>query len=198
MLRALCRCPQLQLPPSTLMGLLEEEGEALLQGAPSNCTLTATSASASADHPAAAPGALPRNSHGALTLIASTSAQGLAVKSPASNAWVNVPLGPGQVAVVVGHNLSYVLGGALQPSVRCVTPPCGGGGGGAGAAAGATAAAGAQCGGRRVLLSYELCFRPGALLDPAAVLRRATGTEARAAAVGLPGYVRNRMNWHAL
>ncbi len=179
-LRALCRCPQLQLPPSTLMGLLEEEGEALLQGAPSNCTLTASSASA--DLPASSPACSPRDNHGVLTLFASSDQQWLAVEGLQGSSWTGVPLGPGQVAVVVGHSLSYALGGALRPRRHRLypqRPPE--------ALCSAATLVSAHCGSRRVGLVYELRFRPGAPLSAPDILARGAGTGAQAAAAAVPG-----------
>ncbi|KXZ48775.1 hypothetical protein GPECTOR_25g359 [Gonium pectorale] len=64
--------------------------------------------------------------------------------------WADVPLGPGRVAVLVGFSLSYALGGLVRPALHRVAPG----------------------GPRRVSLAYELCFRPGARIDPAEGLRK--------------------------
>ncbi|KXZ48774.1 hypothetical protein GPECTOR_25g358 [Gonium pectorale] len=97
---------------------------------------------------------------GVLTLVASNQPGGLQVQLPpgagaghggGGGEWADVPLGPGRVAVLVGFSLSYALGGLVRPALHRVAPG----------------------GPRRVSLAYELCFRPGARIDPAEGLREA-------------------------
>ncbi|KAG2492494.1 hypothetical protein HYH03_009159 [Edaphochlamys debaryana] len=148
-LRDLCRSSALGLHPAALGGLLEDEAAPLLRGQPSASVLRASKSGADA-----APDALafaPQRGRGALTLLASPEAQGLQVAGP-GGAWLDVPLGPGRVAVLCGHSLSYALGGLLRAPPHRLLP-------GSGAAG--------------LSLGLELCPRPCAEVDPGALLEGA-------------------------
>ncbi|KAG2492558.1 hypothetical protein HYH03_009220 [Edaphochlamys debaryana] len=111
-LRDLCRSTALGLHPAGLGGLLEDEGGPLLRGQPSASALRASKYEAGPSPSALA--FAPHHDRGALTLVASTQAQGLQVAGP-GGAWLDVPLGPGRVAVLCRYSLSYALGGLLRP-----------------------------------------------------------------------------------
>ncbi|KAG2492557.1 hypothetical protein HYH03_009219 [Edaphochlamys debaryana] len=147
-LRDLCRSAALGLHPAGLGGLLEDEGGPLLRGQPSASALRASKYEAGPSPSALA--FAPHHDRGALTLVASTQAQGLQVAGP-GGAWLDVPLGPGRVAVLCRYSLSYALGGLLRPVLHRVRP----------------------CGCGRVSAAYELCLRPSAVVDPGAVTQGA-------------------------
>ncbi|PNH08482.1 Small ubiquitin-related modifier 2 [Tetrabaena socialis] len=180
-LRDVCRGTALGVPEPAVGGLLEDRAAVRLRARPSASVLRAASYSA-----AAPPDSLafaPHHDRGVLTLVASDEVAGLqallqpprrdaradgSAAGPSENGagageWADVPLGPRRVAVLAGYSLSYALGGLLRPNLHRVTPP----GSGAGSSG-------------RVSLAYELCFRPAALVDPAAVLREAATRPARA------------------
>ncbi|GFR40533.1 hypothetical protein Agub_g1105 [Astrephomene gubernaculifera] len=148
----MCRSPDLGLHPAVLEGLLEDA--CLARGQPSASVLRAHRYSP--DAPADSLAFAPHHDRGVLTLVASNQVRGLQVQQRGSGAeggWVDVPLGPGRVAVLAGYSLSYALGGLLQPVLHRVLP--------------CSDAAG------RVSVTFELCCRPSALVDPEAILREA-------------------------
>ncbi|KAG2424309.1 hypothetical protein HYH02_015199 [Chlamydomonas schloesseri] len=176
LLAALCRSPALDLHSGRLLGLLDDTP--LLGQAGAGVLRVARYS----PHPEDAHqlAFAPHHDRGVLTLVASAAQQGLQVQVKqqqqegpgAEAAWVDVPLGPGRLAVLCGYSLSYGLGGMLQPVLHRVQPrpqqpqPE--------AAAGAVAGArGVGGGGGRVSLAYELCFRPNACVDPAGIMEGA-------------------------
>ncbi|PNW70353.1 hypothetical protein CHLRE_17g716451v5 [Chlamydomonas reinhardtii] len=187
LLCALCRSPGLDVHSGRVLGLLDD---APLLGQASASLLRCARYSPD-PHAAQLLAFAPHHDRGVLTLVASAQEQGLQVRLPqqgqgagaAAGAWVDVPLGPGRVAVLCGYSLSYALGGLLQPALHRVRPVAVAGGGGAAGGSAATAGSG------RVSLAYELCVRPNAFVDPAAVTQGAAEQlpAAAAAAAGEGG-----------
>ena len=187
LLCALCRSPGLDVHSGRVLGLLDD---APLLGQASASLLRCARYSPD-PHAAQLLAFAPHHDRGVLTLVASAQEQGLQVRLPqqgqgagaGAGAWVDVPLGPGRVAVLCGYSLSYALGGLLQPALHRVRPVAVAGGGGAAGGSAATAGSG------RVSLAYELCVRPNAFVDPAAVTQGAAEQlpAAAAAAAGEGG-----------
>ncbi|PNH07613.1 hypothetical protein TSOC_005920 [Tetrabaena socialis] len=182
-LRSLCRCSKLEVHPALLLGLLDDvplrPGQASSSVLHASCYDGAGAAAAGGAGWATACAPLafaPHHDRGVLTLVASACEAGLQVWLPAAapggaglaaagggGGWMDVPLGPGRVAVLVGYSLSYALGGLLQPTLHRVRP---------------LTVAGAPL--RRLSLAFKLRFRPSARVDPAAVLQEAATQPARA------------------
>ncbi|KXZ48770.1 hypothetical protein GPECTOR_25g354 [Gonium pectorale] len=176
-LRGVSRSAELDIHAEQLSPLLEEDPQ--LRRRPSASILRASCYPDVAEEEG--PPALAFAAHhdrGVLTLVASNQTGGLQVQLPPGagggggegvGEWADVPLGPGRVAVLVGFSLSYALGGLVRPALHRVAPG----------------------GPRRVSLAYELCFRPGARIDPAEVLREAATAPERP--VGRPLYLSELM-----
>ncbi|KAG2437954.1 hypothetical protein HXX76_005569 [Chlamydomonas incerta] len=143
LLSALCRSPALDLHSGQLLGLLDD---APLLGQASASLLRGACYSPD-PHAAQLLAFAPHHDRGVLTLVASAQEWGLQVQvgkqqhpqqkqqeqqeqqpqeqagEAGSDEWVDVPLGPGRVAVLCGYSLSYELGGLLQPALHRVQPP---------------------------------------------------------------------------